>query len=116
MWNDENNDAGPQVVKETLTSYEEAAKEFAVSAADFLQHLALLTKARDAYHLALAISAHLRDTLDSGDETLRNLKAKLEDAVADHLGSGALDGKKPAAMKRVETVKAIGEKTEAARA
>jgi exonuclease VII small subunit len=114
MWTKRNDDFGPQGSEETLTSYEEAAKEFAGSAAEFLQHIALLTKARDAYQRAMTISARLRETLDSGDEHLRNLMGQLERAIQVQLSNDTSD-KKPEPA-NVETIKASGEKVDAARA
>ena len=110
-----NVDVGPLGRTETVAAYEEAMKEFATSATEFLEHIALLTRARDSYQRAMAVSNQLRDTLDSGDEILRNLMAKIEQAVDVHSGKDASDKKKPEALK-VETIKASGEKANAARA
>jgi exonuclease VII small subunit len=116
MWMKENNnnDVGPLGTTEAVVAYEEAMKGFATSAAEFLEHIALLTRARDSYQRAMAVSNQLRDTLDSGDEILRNLMAKIEQAVDVHSGKDASD-KKPEALK-VETIKANGGKADAARA
>jgi exonuclease VII small subunit len=111
----ENNDGGPLGKTETLAAYEEAMKEFATSAAEFLEHIALLTKARDAYLRAMAVSTRLRDTLDRGDEILRTLMAQVEQAVNVQPGKDASDKKKLETVK-VETIKASGEKADAARA
>lgn len=114
MWTKTNNDGGAQAIKETLASYEEATKEFALNAAEFLQHIELLNKARDAYQRAMGISSNLRDTLDSGDETLRTLMTQLEQAVQVQLANDA--EKKAEAAKKVENIRTIGEKVDAARA
>lgn len=114
MWTKRNDDVGPQVSEETLTAYEQAAKEFAGNAAEFLQHIALLNKARDAYQRAMAISTRLRSTLDSGDETLRTLMGQVEQAIQAQVSNDASD-KKPEPA-NVETVKASGDKVDAARA
>jgi exonuclease VII small subunit len=115
MWMKENDDMGLLGSTETLVAYEEAMKEFATSAAEFLEHIALLTKARDAYQRAIAVSTQLRDTLDRGDETLRALMAQVEQAVNIQPGKDASDKKKPEAVK-VETIEASGGKADAARA
>jgi transketolase len=70
-----------------------------------------LTKAGDAYKRAIAVSTQLRGILDQGDETLRNFMAQIQQAV----NYAASDEKKPEAVK-VETIKASGEKADAARA
>lgn len=115
MWKTkQNDDVDPQGPEETLTSYEEAAKEFAVNASEFLQQIALLTKARDAYQRAMAISARLRRTLDSGDETLRTLMGQIERAIRGQLSNDTSD-KKPEPV-NVETIKASGGNADAARA
>ena len=80
MWKkyDEGNPPGSA---ETVTAYEQAMKEFATSATEFLEHIQLLTKARDAYQRAVTISSQLRSTLDRGDEILRTLMAQVDQAV-----------------------------------
>lgn len=114
MWRkyEEGNQLGPA---ETVTAYEEAMKEFATTAAEFLQHIPLLTKARDAYERAVSISTQLRGTLDRGDETLRTLMAQVEHAVNAQRGQDAPNENKPEATK-VETSKASVEKADGARA
>lgn len=100
---------------ETVTAYEEAMKEFATSAAEFLEHIPLLTKARDAYQRAVTISTQLRGTLDRGDEILRTLMAQVDRAVNIQRGQDAPNENKPQATK-VETTKASAEKADGARA
>jgi exonuclease VII small subunit len=114
MWKNENNDVAPQRMTEALTAYEEAVKEFSTSATEFLKHIPLLTKARDAYQRAIVVSAQLRDILDRGDETLRNFMAQMQQAVNSQLDNVTSDERKPEAVK-VETIKASGEKANAAR-
>jgi hypothetical protein len=63
----------------------------------------------------MAVSAELRDTLDRGDEILRTLMAKVEQAVDAQPGNDNSDKRKPDALK-VETIKASGEKADSARA
>ena len=109
----ENDDVVPLGTKETVAAYEEAMKEFATNAAEFLEHIALLTKARDSYQRAMAVSTRLRDSLDSGDEILRDLMAKIEQAVEGHPGKDD-SYKKPEASK-VETIRVGGGIANAAR-
>ena len=51
--------AGAQRVPETMTMYREAMDEFSKNATEFLEHIALLTKARDAFQRAMTV----RETL-----------------------------------------------------
>ena len=115
MWMKENSDVGPLSTTATVVAYEEAMKEFATSAAALLAHTALLTKARESYQRAMAVSSRLRETLDTGDEILRTLLAQVEQALAIQPGKDASDKNKPEALK-VETIKVSGEKANAARA
>jgi len=110
----ENGDVVPLGTKETVAAYEEAMKEFATNAAEFLEHIVLLTKARDSYQRAMAVSTRLRDSLDSGDEILRDLMAKVEQAVEGHPGKDDSYKKKPEASK-VETIRVGGGIAKAAR-
>ncbi len=100
---------------ETVTAYEQAMKEFATSATEFLEHIQLLTKAREAYQRAVTISTQLRGTLDKGDEILRTLMAQVDHAVSAQRGQDAPNENKPEAT-AVETSKASVEKADAARA
>ncbi len=113
MWKKEI-DMGAQRVPETMTMYREAVDEFSKNATEFLEHIPLLTKARDAFQRAMTVSAELRNILDTGDETLQTLMAQLEQAVNSQLGTPASDKKKPEAV-RVESINARRENTEAAR-
>jgi exonuclease VII small subunit len=115
MLKNENNDVAPQRMTEALTAYEEAVKEFSANATEFLKHIPLLTQARDAYQRAIVVSAQLRDVLDRGDETLRNFMAQMQQAVNSQLDNATSDERKLEAVK-VETIKASGEKANAARA
>jgi exonuclease VII small subunit len=115
MWKKDDNDAGSQHVTDTLTTYTQAVEEFSSSATDFLTHMPLLTKARDAYHRAMAVSAQLRHILDKGDETLRLLMSQMEQAVNLQLDADASD-KKAADQVKVETSTANGSRADAARA
>jgi exonuclease VII small subunit len=114
MWKKENDVEDPQRMTETLTAYEEAVKDFAASTAELLEYIPLLTKARDAYQRAMAASTRLHAMLDTGDETVRTLMARMEHALDVQSGKDASD-KKPEAV-QVETIKPSGEKAVVARA
>ena len=81
MWNSENNDVCPQRVTGAMTAYKEAVEDFSNTATTFLEHLPLLSKARDAYQRAMVISTELRNTLDAGDETMRILMAQMQEVI-----------------------------------
>ena len=115
MWTNQDDNGIPLDTTETVAAYQEAMKEFATSASQFLEHIALLTKARDSYKRAMAVSTVLRDTLDSGDDILRDLMAKVEQAVDVRPGNDSSDKKRPETPK-VEPIKVVGEKANVARA
>jgi hypothetical protein len=79
----------------TMTTYSEAMNEFTKNATAFIEHLPLLTKARDAYDQAMRASAEVRKVLDSGEENLRTLMTQLEQAISVHVVKPAPDKKKP---------------------
>ena len=85
MWKKEI-DMGAQRVPETMTMYREAVDGFSKSATEFLEDIALLTKARDAFQRAMTVSTELRNILDTGDEILQTLMAQLEQAVNSQTG------------------------------
>jgi exonuclease VII small subunit len=103
MWKKEN-EASPPRLPASMTSYTEAVDEFSRHATEFLAYMPLLTKARDAYQRAMAVSAEVRSMLDTGDGTLRALMAQMEDAVAFHLGKTASGKKNPESVKFEPTV------------
>jgi exonuclease VII small subunit len=107
MWKKENEVSTPRLPA-SMTSYTEAVDEFSRHATEFLAYMPLLTKARDAYQRAMAVSAEVRSMLDTGDGTLRTLMAQLEDAVSFHLGKTAPGKKNPQSVK-VEPVLATNE-------
>ena len=90
--------------------YAEAMNKFMTSATAFMEHVHLLTEARDAYQEAMTASTALRNRLDAGDQTLRSLMAQLAQVVNDHLGEPVLDRKKPELVK-VESTRAKNEGT-----
>ena len=123
MWKDENKNDSPQQqhMTDMLTTYKEAVEEFSLSASEFLAHIPLLTKARDAYQRAMAVSSQLRQVLDKGDETLRLLMSQMEQAfntqfAASTTAAGASDKKRSEAVKLETPTAANGEKTNAAHA
>ena len=91
-----------------MTTYTEALNEFTKSATAFIEHLPLLTKARDAYQQAMKASAELRKVLDAGEETLQTLMTQLEQAVNVHGVKSALDRKKPE-LAKVESIRGTDE-------
>ena len=106
MWKKYNDGVSPQGMDNALTAYTEAVEEFSSSTAEFLSHTPLLTNARDAYQRAMTVSTQLRKVLDTGDETLRIVMDQLKQAVNTQLNQAV----------KVETIKANGDKAEAARA
>jgi exonuclease VII small subunit len=110
-----NENDGPQHMTDMLTSYKEAVQEFSSSAAEFLSHIPLLTKARDSYQRAMAVSRQLRQILDRGDETLRLLMAQMEKAANIQLTVTAPEPRQIEAVK-VEATSTNGDKADAAHA
>jgi hypothetical protein len=87
-------DTGPQPTP-SWALYAEAANRFRSSAEAFMEHVYLLTEARNAYQQALSASTELRNTLDAGDQALRSIMTQLEQVIGDHLSEPVLDRKKP---------------------
>lgn len=92
----------------TMTTYTEAVNEFTKNATAFIEHLPLLTKARDAYEQAIRASAGLREVLDAGEENLRTLMTQLEQGVNVHGVKPALD-KKNSQPAKVEAIRGTDE-------
>jgi hypothetical protein len=109
------NEAGTPRLPGSMKTYSEAVDEFSKHTSEFLACIPLLTKARDAYQRAMAVSAEVRSMLDAGDGTLRTLMAQLEDAVAIHLGKTPSDRKKPDSVKAEPSSRELGETSESAR-
>jgi hypothetical protein len=65
-----------------MAAYSEAVNEFTKTATAFMEHLPLLSKARNAYDQAMRASAEIRKVLDTGDENLRTLMTQLTEAVS----------------------------------
>ena len=98
-----------------MSAYIGAVENFRKSATEFMQHVDLLSQARDAYQQAMTASAELRTVLDGGDENLRTLMSQLEQALNLHMAKPALDRKKPEPVK-AEGIKANGESVGGVRA
>jgi exonuclease VII small subunit len=118
MWKDESKNEGPQhQMTDMLTTYKQAVEEFSLSAAEFLAHIPILTKAGDAYRRAMAVSSQLRQVLDKGDETLRLLMSQMEQASNVQFTAAATpDKKRPEPLKTETTTPTNGEKADAAHA
>jgi exonuclease VII small subunit len=118
MWKDESKNEGPQPqMTDMLTTYKQAVEEFSLSAAEFLAHIPILTKARDAYQRAMAVSSQLRQVLDKGDETLRLLMSQMEQASnVQFTAAAAPDKKRSEPLKTETTTPTNGEKADAAHA
>ena len=112
VWRKENAVSTPATP--SMAMYSEAMNKFTKAATAFMDHVHLLTEARDAYEEAMAASTALRKSLDAGDQTLRSLRAQLAQVVYDHLDEPALDRKKPELVK-AESTKAKNEGTGTAR-
>jgi exonuclease VII small subunit len=98
MWKKED-ETGTQRLPASMATYSEAVDEFSKQATEFLTYMPLLTKARDAYQRAMAVSAEVRSMLDAGDKTLQTLMTQLEEAVSVHLSKASADKKKPESVK-----------------
>src|ERR1700687_2771459 len=83
--------------------YAEAMNKFTRSATAFIEQVHLLTQARTAYQEAMVVGTDLRNRLDAGDKTLRDLMTQLEQVVSAHLGEPPLDGKNPELVKGENT-------------
>ena len=101
MWKREDS-KGTQPVP-SWTTYAEAMNQFNRSARAFMEQVHLLTEARTAYQEAMAVGTELRNRLDAGERTLRDLMTQLEQVVSAHLGDPPLDGKKPDLVKGENT-------------
>jgi exonuclease VII small subunit len=92
----------------TMERYKEAVNEFTKNATAFIEHLPLLTKARDAYEQAMRASAELRKVLDSREKILQTMMTKMEQEVNIHQAKPAPDKKKPEPIK-VEAIRGSDE-------
>jgi hypothetical protein len=94
----------------SMATYTDAMNKFTKSATAFMEHVHLLTEARDAYQMAIAASASLRSSLDTGDQALRSLMTQMEQVVNAHLGEASRDRKKPEAL-NVEAIRTNDDST-----
>ena len=108
MWKKENLVSTPATP--SMASYSDAMNKFTQAATAFMDHVHLLTEARDAYQMAITASASLRSSLDAGDRALRSLMTQMEQVVNAHLGEASLERKKPEALK-VEAIRTNGDST-----
>jgi hypothetical protein len=113
MWKKDSS-VSAERVPGAMAAYRESVDEFSKHAADFLEHISTLAKAREAYQRAITVSIELRSILDTGDEGLKALMAQLEQAITVQLGNPATEKKRPE-MARVEPIKANSEETDVAR-
>ena len=106
-WRKENGVSPPAIP--SMAVYSDAMNNFTKAATAFMDHVHLLTEARDAYQMAMTASASLRSSLDSGDQALRSLMTQMEQVVSAHLGDVMLEKRKPEAPKaealRVEAIR-----------
>jgi len=89
-----------------MAAYRESVDEFSKHAAEFLEHIPTLVKAREAYQRAITVSTELRSILDTGDEALKALMTQLEQALSVQLGVPSQEKKRPEPA-RVEPIKAV---------
>jgi hypothetical protein len=94
----------------SMATYTDEMNKFTKAATAFMEHVHLLTEARDAYQAAMTASTALRNSLEAGDQALRSLMTQMEQVVNAHLGEPFLDRKKPEALK-VEAIRTNGEST-----
>jgi hypothetical protein len=89
----------------SMATYTDAMNKFTKAATAFMDHVHLLSEARDAYQAAMTASTALRNSLESGDQALRSLMTQMEQVVSAHLGEPSHDRKK------VEAIRTNGEST-----
>jgi hypothetical protein len=111
MWRKEN--GGSPTPTPSMASYTDAMNKFTNAATAFMDHVHLLTEARDAYQTAITASAAIRSSLDAGDQALRSLMTQMEQVVNAHLGEALVDRKRPEALRadavKVEAIRTNGE-------
>jgi creatinine amidohydrolase/Fe(II)-dependent formamide hydrolase-like protein len=92
----------------TLATYTEAMDKFTKSATAFMQHVHLLTDARDAYQEAVSASSAIRRSLDTGDQSLKALMTQLAQVVNSHFGEPDLDKNKLELVKDATESRSVG--------
>lgn len=113
MWKKDSS-VSEERVPGAMAAYRESVDEFSKNAAEFLEHIPTLAKAREAYQRAIMVSTELRGILDTGDEALKALMAQLEQAISVQLVNPALEKKRPETAK-VEPIKSSSEDSSVAR-
>jgi hypothetical protein len=86
---------GDNVSPVSMAAYTEAVTEFTKNATAFIEHVPLLTKARDEYDKAMKASAEVRKVLDKGEEDLRALMHHLIQVLNSNEATAAPDKKRP---------------------
>jgi len=79
----------------SMAAYTEAVNEFTRNATAFIEHVPLLTKARDAHDKAMKASAEVRKVLDKGEEDLRALMNHLIQVLNSNVVMVAPDKRRP---------------------
>ena len=79
----------------SMGAYTEAVNEFTRNATAFIEHVPLLTQARDAYDKAMKANAEVRKVLDKGEEDLRALMNHLIQVLNSNVVMVAPDKKRP---------------------
>lgn len=79
----------------SMAAYTEAVNEFTRNATAFIEHVPLLTRARDAHDKAMKASAEVRRVLDKGEEDLRALMNHLIQVLNSNVVMVAPDRKRP---------------------
>jgi hypothetical protein len=87
----------------SMATYTDAMNKFTKAATAFMDHVHLLSEARDAYLAAMTASTALRSSLETGDKALRSLMTQMEQVVSVHLAEPSHDKKK------VELIRTDGE-------
>ena len=93
----------------SMAAYTEAVTEFTKNATAFIEHVPLLTKARDEYDKAMKASAEVRKVLDKGEDDLRALMHHLIQVLNSNVTMVAPD-KKRLELAQLETVKGAADK------
>jgi len=114
MWKKDNGVVAERVPG-AMAAYRESVDEFSKHAAEFLEHIPTLNKAREAYQRAIMVSTELRSILDTGDEALKSLMAQLEQAIGLQLSNPMPERKRPEPVK-VEPIKSSTEDADIPRA
>ena len=78
----------------SMAAYTEAVTEFTRNATAFIEHVPLLTKARDEYEKAMKASAEVRKALDKGEDNLRALMHHLMQVLNTNVSMVAPDKKR----------------------